>query len=169
MLGLGANIERIESFEQNIFGITVKAIVNTTCYQKISAKHKFENGTIKIFIEPLGESISNHCLCDREIVFNMPNYPDVRVIELYYEEKLMDKRSVFANSLSDGSEFCESDARYRALCYYRLAFMKKDPSFCDKTPKPDKCKSELDSFLTLKCLELHSQEYCNNLFLEKKE
>lgn len=164
MLGMGANIERIESLTFGPLGMQIKAIVNTTCYQKISAEYEFENGTVKLMIEPIGEPVSNHCICDRELTFNLPNYADIKAVELYYSGKLLDKRSVIGDRLSDGAEFCDDDVRYRAICYYRLAFMKSDSSFCKKTAKPEQCKSELEEFLMLNCLGYHDEEYCNNIF-----
>jgi len=168
MLGVNANIERIEGIVFGPSGMQIKAIVNTTCYQRISADHEFENGTIKLMVKPIGEAISNHCLCDREITFNLPNYAKAKSIELYYSGKLLDKRSIIANTLSDGAEFCDSDVRYRQICYYRLAFMKKDPSFCKKTVDEKACKRELEEFLTLKCLSFHNEKYCNNIFVKSR-
>jgi len=166
MLGVNANIERIEGIAFGPLGMQIKAIVNTTCYQRISADYEFKNGTIKLMVKPIGEAISNHCLCDRELTFNLPNHTKAKIIELYYSGKLLDKRNIIANNLSDGAEFCDSDVRYRPICYYRLAFMKKDPSFCKKTVDDKACRRELEEFLTLKCLGFHDEEYCNNIFVK---
>jgi hypothetical protein len=167
MLGSEANIERLKSLEVSSFGMKITAVVNTTCYQRVTAKQEFSDGRIILKVEPAGEPISNHCLCDRELTFNLPNYAGAKTVELYYENRLVDKRSIVNNTLSDGLEFCESDATYRPFCYYRAAFMKEDFSFCEKTAEPKRCKEELEEFLTLKCVA-HDGQYCKGFFAEKE-
>jgi len=166
MLGSGTNIERFEGLEVSAFGMRITAVINTKCYQSVTAEQKFSNGRIILKVNPVGKPISNHCICDRQLVFNLPKYT-AKTVELYYEDRLIDKRSIIDNTLSDGLEFCESDTTYGSFCYYRAAFMKADASFCEKTAEPEKCKKELEEFLTLKCVA-HDGQYCKSFFAEGK-
>ncbi|MEM4663272.1 MAG: hypothetical protein QXM75_04595, partial [Candidatus Diapherotrites archaeon] len=107
-----------------------------------------------------------NCLCDRLLTFNVPASDDIKIIELYINGKLFDKRSIKNMILSDGSEFCESELGYKEICYRRLAFTKLDPYFCSKISDKN-CLNEFEEFVTLKCLAKHLAN-CKEFFYIKE-
>jgi len=161
MLGITENIPRIDSVIIGSNETIVKAVVIMNCSQKFSVENEFSEGEIKANVKPIGDELSKYCTCDRELTLNLPNYPNAKTVALYYDGKLIDKRTISAGAVTDGIEFCESDLEYKPLCYYRLAFMREDAAFCKMTSNQEKCLQELEGFLTLKCLESKSIQNCH--------
>jgi len=165
MLGTVKNIERLEAVHIGPAGLKITAIVNTACGQQITAKQEIFGKKLILRVKPSGNVTNSGCICDREVTFNLP-FVDAKTVELYYENRLLDERSIVNGKLSDGIEFCEDSPAYKPSCYYRLAFMKKNPKFCDKTPNPKKCRKQLNEFLMLTCLKNYNESRCRALFLK---
>lgn len=168
-LGAYAGISRIKEVSFTKDNILVEAVVITACYQKISLESEYSDGQIKISVMPsggFGSYFSDNCVCDRELKLRLPNYPYARTIEFYLDGKLVDKRTIADGKITDGIEFCESDANYKPLCYYRLAFEREDFELCKKAHDQKECTKKLEEFLTLKCVKSKNPEECRMLLAE---
>ncbi|MCX8189833.1 MAG: hypothetical protein N3F05_01235 [Candidatus Diapherotrites archaeon] len=164
MLGVKKNIERIVSIRKNFFGYEIKVIANTCCGIKLAPKTQISKGIIRLHLNALGSNCPMGCLCDKELKINIPSSQELKVIEFYIDDILIDKRSVYGDKLSNGEEFCEQIPSYKERCYTRVAFIKKDLNLCNISGNKE-CFLELQEYLLLSCLSQKIKS-CKEIFSE---